>query len=131
MPFAAGHALSRSILLNSASGRDSLNHTPQTFSLPANCVSVQTASADNTTAMHIQAWEDIGGRDFFFTTKCHQLLRDHSKEVSGTGLPNLLGDRVFKLVYTQGKVKSVCIRILCSVMSNTFSGLLPHLAVSK
>ena len=52
--------------------------------------------------MRLQAWEDIGGKDFFFTSKCHHLLRQHSKEVSGTSLPNLLGDRVFKLVYTQG-----------------------------
>ncbi len=67
-------------------------------------VSLQTGPADHTAAMCIQAWEDIGGRDFFFTTKCHQLLRDNSREVRGTGLHNLLGERVFKVVYIQGQL---------------------------
>lgn len=49
-----------------------------------------------------QLWHAVGGREFFKTQACHDMLKEHSVEVRGVTLPNFVGDRVFNGIFAEG-----------------------------
>ena len=51
----------------------------------------------------LQLWEAIGGRDFFGSNDCHDMLKEHSEEVRGATLANFVGDRVFNGIFAERK----------------------------
>ncbi|DBA70035.1 TPA: hypothetical protein ACH3X2_012332, partial [Trebouxia sp. C0005] len=48
-----------------------------------------------------ELWEAIGGRDFFGSNDCHDMLKEHSEEVRGATLANFVGDRVFNGIFAE------------------------------
>ncbi|KAL3151207.1 hypothetical protein ABBQ38_013050 [Trebouxia sp. C0009 RCD-2024] len=48
-----------------------------------------------------QLWHAVGGREFFKTQACHDMLKEHSVEVRGVTLPNFVGDRVFNGIFAE------------------------------
>jgi len=49
-------------------------------------------------------WEAIGGKNMFRSYGCHDTLREHSVEVRGATLANLVGDRVFNGIFAERKI---------------------------
>ncbi len=50
-------------------------------------------------------WEAIGGKEYFRSNDCHDMLIEHSEEVRGATLPNFVGDRVFNGIFAERKLK--------------------------
>ena len=51
----------------------------------------------------MQVWEAIGGKEYFMSIACHDMLKEHSEEVRGATLPNFVGDRVFNGIFAERK----------------------------
>ncbi|DBA97858.1 TPA: hypothetical protein ACH3X3_012722 [Trebouxia sp. C0006] len=48
-----------------------------------------------------EVWEAIGGKEYFRSIACHDMLKEHSEEVRGATLPNFVGDRVFNGIFAE------------------------------
>ena len=57
-----------------------------------------------TSSCLLQLWEAIGGKNVFRSKGCHDTLREHSVEVRGATLANLVGDRIFKGIFAERKI---------------------------
>jgi len=48
-------------------------------------------------------WEAIGGKEYFRSNDCHDMLKEHSEEGRGATLANFVGDRVFNGIFSERK----------------------------